>query len=520
MKILFVNPSLRPTAPTKYLPVGIAYVMTVVKNGGHDFDLLDVDVHSLDNNAVIEYLKTHSYDVILTGSIVTHYKWIKWFVYEARKYNPKAKLIVGNSVAGSIPQVFLKDTPADIVVSGEGEYTTLDALNAIRDGRDLKTVLGITYRSETGEIIENDRRPACNINELPLIDWELFDIQKYFSITDSKDAAPAIGLAPPGGGKVWRTVPVSTARGCIHKCTFCHYVFWNDPYRHRSHENIIAEIRRNIEAYGANYVNFWDDLSFTSVGQAEKIVDAIIESQLKFYWIASVRSDLFGNPDISYDRRLAVARKFKEAGCVAVGYSLESGSQEILQMMNKKVKVEYFEEQMKLLNLVGIKSATSVVFGYPIETRETIKQTFDMCKKNRVYPSIGFLLPLPATGMYEHALKHGFIKDEAAYLESITERQDICLNMTTMSDEEILGAIKEGAAELNAMLELGLTEDRLIKTGGYQKHTKQSKDNPQPEFGGKIDPEKLKRIQNDVSFNYSQQNFDLTPGTARKAETC
>ena len=64
-----------------------------------------------------------------------------------------------------------------------------------------------------------------------------------------------------------------------------------------------------------------------------------------------------------------------------------------------------------------------------------------MCLKAKVYPSIGYLLPLPATGMYDHALKHGFIKNEDKYLDSITERQDLCLNMTKMGDDEVKNLI-------------------------------------------------------------------------------
>ena len=70
-----------------------------------------------------------------------------------------------------------------------------------------------------------------------------------------------------------------------------------------------------------------------------------------------------------------MAEKMKEAGCTALGYSLESGSKEILQMMNKKIEAEYFTEQVSILKDVGIVSNTSVVFGYPLETKETIKNT-------------------------------------------------------------------------------------------------------------------------------------------------
>ena len=101
----------------------------------------------------------------------------------------------------------------------------------------------------------------------------------------------------------------------------------------------------------------------------------------------------------------------------------------------------------------GIIVDTSVVFGYPTETKETIKQTFDQCLKAGLYPSIGFLMPLPYTVMYDYAKANGFITDEDRYLESITERQDICLNMTKMSNEEIMDNIERLRAEKESLKE-------------------------------------------------------------------
>ena len=149
-----------------------------------------------------------------------------------------------------------------------------------------------------------------------------------------------------------------------------------------------------------------------------------------------------------------------------LGFSLESANAgEILEMMNKKIKAEYFIEQVRILEEAGISSSISVVFGYPIETPETIKETFDLCFEAKLYPSIGYLLPLPSTGMYEYAKTHGFITNEDQYLDSITERQDLCLNMTQMSDEEVKMHIADGAENLNKKLKLGLSNDTLIRTG-------------------------------------------------------
>ena len=495
-KILFINPSLRLHSPTKFLPVGIASVMTYLDHHNIDFDFLDIDINELEDDKIEDYLENNRYDIILSGSIVTHYKWMKWLTNTVRKYNKNSVIIIGNSVAGSIPKLFLQNSSADIAILGEGEITCLEVVKNIMANNDSwDNIDGLAYKDRHGNVIvNNNRKGHKKLDDFPMINWDKFDTEKYFQ--KSYAAAKAID------DQQVRVMPVVTARGCAFRCTFCHFVFWNDPYRYRSPSNILAEIKRNIDQYRCNYISFWDDLSFASLAQAERFADAILESGIKFNWSAAVRVDLFGNPKHELQRRLDVAKKFKLSGCQSLGFSLESANSEILKMMNKRIEGQYFIDQVELLDQVGITSMISVVFGYPIETPETISETFDMCLKAKVYPSIGYLLPLPATGMYDHALKHGFIKNEDKYLDSITERQDLCLNMTKMDDDEVKTLIAEGAEKLNSELKIGLSSGKLLKTGGYNKHTSKKK------------LKKLTREKNSLILNYNEAEFETDLGVA------
>ena len=492
LKILFVNPCLRRGGFTKLLPVGLGSVMTYFKEKNYNFTLLDIDINEFDNEYVEKYLKRSNFDCILIGTLVTHYKWMKWFVNTAKGSQPNTKIIVGNSVASSIPELFLSKTKADVAIIGEGEISAYETVEAFRLEKDLKTVEGIVFKDAEGNIVLNEPRKVGNINDFPIIEWDFFDVERYLN-------KPAVNT--DRNPEKMRVLPIITARGCAFKCTFCHYVFWNDPYRNRTPKSILTEIEFLINKYNVNYIEFWDDLSFASAIQVEKLCDEIIKSGLKFKWNASVRVDLFSRARLTIEDSIRVAKKMKKAGCYQVGFSLESGNQEILEMMNKKIEADSFYNTIYILREADIICETSVVFGYPIETRETIKQTFDQCLKAGVYPSIGFLLPLPATGMYDYAKVNGFITDEDRYLESITERQDICINLTKMSDKDIMNQIKKGAAQLNEMLELGLNEDTYIRTKGFQ-NSKVKKGLLKP-----LDPKKMKRIENDVTFNYSANEF-------------
>jgi anaerobic magnesium-protoporphyrin IX monomethyl ester cyclase len=492
MKILFVNPCLRPSAPHRYLPVGLGYVVTAVKIAGFKFDLLDVDIDALSDQKVEEYIAHHRHDAILIGSIVTHYKWVKWFCVMARQYHPHCTIIVGNSVGSSISEVILQYAPIDVVVLGEADVTVVELLQALNDGRPLgeahepevpivhtngalpatirgSGIEGIVFRDAKGRLVNTGKRKAIKkIDDLPFPDWDIFDVQRYITLC-STTAHNATTRFPVEKARV---MPVNTARGCVFKCTFCHYVFWEDPYRHRSPESVIAEIRRNQKKYGANYINFWDELSFHKVKPAQKFLDALIKADLNIHFTAAVRSDLLGREEAPHDERVHFAHSLKKAGCISVGFSLESANKEILIAMNKLVEREYFGEQVKILKQAGIICNTSVIFGYPQETRETIKETVETCRRTNVYPSPGFLLPMPSTGMWKHAVENGFITDIDQYLTEMTERQDFSVNMTKMSDAELKSAVEEGLGSLAN--EFGLKfGGSLMKTGGENTHNRQ-----------------------------------------------
>ena len=215
-------------------------------------------------------------------------------------------------VAGSIPNLFLKNSSANIAILGEGEVTSLELIKRILKDEPWENLDGLAFKKRTGEVVVNKNRQAQKkLDDFPMINWSKFDTEKYFS--KSYAAAKSID------DEAVRVMPVVTARGCAFRCTFCHFVFWNDPYRYRSPVNILTEIKRNIDEYRCNYISFWDDLSFF-LPQAERFADAIIDSGLKFNWSAAVRVDLFGNPKHDFQRRLEVAKKFKLSGCQSLGF--------------------------------------------------------------------------------------------------------------------------------------------------------------------------------------------------------
>lgn len=454
MEILLINICLRKEPAVKLFPIGLGYIATAIKNAGFAFDLLDIDAHRYTDEQIEDFIRKKKYDVICMGCVVTGYKIVKILAAIARKYHPHSKIVVGNSVATSIVDTLLTRTETDIAVMGEGDETIVDLLKALAESKSLDEVRGICF-IKNGKLFHTGARPVIkDISSLPFIDRSIFDTEIYIDSCRKRVNEPA-----PIPRDEIRALQVSTARGCIAKCTFCYHNFQGTPFRFRTAESIIKEIKHLIREYSLNYIFFWDDLTFGSKNQVLEFSQKVLDEGISFYWIANCRANLFQS-----DEDIFIIEKAKEAGCTGLTYALESADPLILKDMNKNITVEQFSKQSSLIKKAGIPIWTSVVFGYPRETPETIRRTFDVCIENEIFPSAGYLQPYPGSKIYDYAVKNGFIQNEEEYLLNLGDRQDLRLNMTNMSDEEYEFHILEGLKQCNEKLNVGLNVDSLIKT--------------------------------------------------------
>jgi len=456
MNVLLINICLRPNSKKIIFPIGFGYIATAVEEAGFDFEILDLDTLRLSNEEIEDYIKKTDFDVVAFGCIVTGYRYVKELTELIKKYKD-VPIIIGNSVATSIPEILLKNTKAYIGVMGEGDITIVELLKAIENKTSLEDVKGIFFRKNGETFFTPERELIPNLDELPFINHKLFDMKTYLDKYKFNVSEPY-----PIKFDLIKALPINTARGCPYNCTFCYHVFKNKRYRTRSKENICKEIKYLQKEYGLNYVQFFDELTFFSKKQASDFADYLLKEKIEVFWSADCRVGLFGENDLD------LALKLKEAGCVEFGYSLESADEEILKAMNKKIKVDDFMTQTRVLQKAGILASTSLVIGYPQETEETINKTFDCCYECDAYPSMGYLLPQPGTPMYEYAIKTGKIKDEEDFLLKIGDRQDFTINLTNMKQERIEELVKGHLKRIAEKLSLGLDESRLIKTEHYK----------------------------------------------------
>ena len=183
---------------------------------------------------------------------------------------------------------------------------------------------------------------------------------------------------------------------------------------------------------------------------------------LSFYWRGTIRGNLFTKKE-----DLDLLLRLRENGCDNLTYSLESSNPEILKAMHKHVNIDQFKYQTKLIKESGINVATSLVIGYPQETEDTIKDTFDVCIDCGISPSVGYLLPQLGTEVYDYARRGGIIDDVEEYLLALGDRQDLRLNMTKMSDETLKRTVEENIVRCNEALGVEMITDNLLKTQTY-----------------------------------------------------
>lgn len=460
MKILLINVCIRYETPVKHVPVGLACIATALDKADFKPDIFDIDLYEYNVENIRDFLENNNdYDIVGLGNIISGYKFTKIVANIVKDVMPNTLLIVGNTVATSAPEILLKCIPSvDIAVLGEGDRTVVDIVKVIELKKDWRSVPGIAYRN--GDRIEftEPRKGIPLLADLPFPDYSLFDINSYIELSNKTVSEPL----PPIPFKDLKALPVNTARGCLFNCSFCGHAFKGYKYRFYPFKNVIDFIDGLQRRYGINYIHFWDELTFFSRRRLEELCYEIERSGIQFNWIINARPNTFNTRDID------LLKRAKDLGALVMGGAFESADEGILKAMNKHLRIEQYVEQVRVAREAGLAVSTSLVFGYPQETKETIKKTINLCRELEVYPSSGFLLPLPKTPIYVYALKHGLIGDQEEYLLKIGDRQDLHINMTKMTDAEFYDTLRNELISLKNDLGIPISDDNVIKTTIYK----------------------------------------------------
>ncbi len=385
---------------TTGVPLGPLYLADALEKAGLNVKIL----HSLEFKNVKTIFDSTIKTVEGTNPIFVGFSVMTGMQTE---YSAKLSRMIKNNFP-SIPIVWggihptiaaeecLKENYIDIIVRSEGEKTIVELAEAIKKRKYLSEVLGISYR-EGNEIIHNDNRPLMKSEELDNYTpaWHLINFEKkgYFN---EGYAMNIYGLKRIG--------QYYSSRGCPYKCKFCFNVSQNTTrWRAHSAEKVIKDIELLKQEYGIDGVMFYDDNFFIDNKRAFEILQKIGIS-----YFADIRSDMITEE---------IARLLRETRCMRLHIGAESGSDETLEMINKKCDVDTIIRSTEILARYKIPVNYSFVIGFPGETWQMIKKTFLLIEKlaniyNNDYilfnPKPGIYVPYPGNPMWNKSIEYGF----------------------------------------------------------------------------------------------------------------
>lgn len=379
-------------------PHSLLTVCAPLKKSGYKIKIIDQRINTSWKDELREELK---YGPLCVGISSMTGSQINFALEAARVVRQEVKnelmpIVWGGPHPSILPTETLVSEFVDIVVIGEGDITFLELIRAIEDKKGLEGIKGIAYK-ENGNIKVNPPRELLDVEALVAIPWELVDVEKYIH--------PDFYLK-----KTNRTLDIGqTSRGCPYQCGFCcSATLRKRMWRPMSVKKSLDFITNDVHRFNLDGIWLRDDNFYVDSERTRQICQGMVDAKLKIDWYSSgTRVDTFLKltPD--------TVKAMKESGAHVLKFGAESGSNRILNLMQKGITIE----QTFLSNLKakewGIKPAYSFMAGFPGETFEEINMTIEaMNKLMRDNPdaeleSICIYTALPGTPMYNLALAHG-----------------------------------------------------------------------------------------------------------------
>jgi len=295
-------------------------------------------------------------------------------------------VVVAGSDATDHAEEYL-NAGADYVLIGEGEQTLAELLDSVVGTSEspLESILGLGYRGQDGTLRITERRPDIKeLDALPFPAWDLVDVDKYRAIWMERHG--------------YYSMNVATSRGCPYHCNWCAKPIWGQRYHVRSAENVASELAWLKQTFQPDHIWFVDDIFGLIPGWMPEFATLVEQKHARLPFKSLQRADLI----LKGDTIEALAR----AGAQRVWIGAESGSQKILDAMDKGTHVEDIYMTARRLHAAGIEVGFFLQFGYPGETREDIEKTLQMvrdCNPDDIGMSVSY--PLPGTRFFA-AVQH------------------------------------------------------------------------------------------------------------------
>ncbi len=375
MKIALIAPPY-PLEEYPSPPLGICYVAAACEEAGWDVEVWDFIVQSHGDEKLKSLVETSQPHVVGATSVTMNFLSAQNILRKIKGLAPEVTTIMGGPhVSFAIYDTLKKYPHIDVLVIGEGEETIKELLSHIHEPKFWRHIPGLAFRQGEEIVITAPRPLLEDITSLPLPARHLLPLTRYL----------ALGFP----------VSLTTSRGCPNQCIFCQGRRLVGPRpRYRSTGSVIEEIEYLL-SLGFMRINFADDFFTFRRQRVVEICEAIKRRGLKFNWSAFARVD-------SVDRELLEI--MVEAGCDSISFGVESGNEEMLRRIKKRIRVSQVIEAARLCTQVGMRCLVSFIVGLPGENPQTLRDTERLAhtlEEMGIEYGYHFLAPFPGTTVRE-----------------------------------------------------------------------------------------------------------------------
>lgn len=340
-----------------YPPLGLLYLSAYLQRA--DFDVEVFDTTFSDRDTLTARLAAEPGGVLgIYTNLMTRGK-VVWLMGEARRHG--WTVVVGGPESANYPAEYL-DRGAHVVVVGEGEETLTELLPALaqRGPHQLHDVAGTIFRDERGALVHGPPRAQIrNLDSLPWPNREAIDIQRYVDVWREHHGMGSVNLI--------------TARGCPYKCNWCSHATFGHSHRRRDPIDCAAEVEHLVERYAPDQVWYADDVFTISHRWLDQYAAEMSRRNLRIPFETISRADRMQKDE--------VLATLAQLGCYRIWIGSESGSQRILDAMQRGVTTEQVQWATKAAQRHGIEVGMFLMWGYDGETVEDIEATIDHVKK-------------------------------------------------------------------------------------------------------------------------------------------
>ena len=393
-----------------YPPLGSLWAAACLRDRGHSvafFDAMlaesenDWDVALREHEPRIAVLFEDNFNY-LSKMCLLRMRTAAYRMIELAKARNCLVLVCGSDATDQSQQYLQRG--ADFVLVGEGEATLVELLDAPTGAGAMPAhgqIVGLRFLGEDGAMRDTGRRPvADDLDAIPQPAWDLVDLDRYATIWRRRHGYFSLNMA--------------TTRGCPFHCNWCAKPIWGQIYHSRSPEHVVAEIVHLRDRYGVEHIAFADDIMGLQPGWLQRFAAALERARVEVPYKCLSRADL-----LLRDGEIAA---LKRSGCRSVWLGAESGSQKILDAMEKGTTVKQVEEAARLLRECGIGVGFFLQFGYPGETRADIELTRQLvrrCGPDEIGISVSY--PLPGTKF------HARVRDQLGSKRNWVDSEDLAM---------------------------------------------------------------------------------------------